>query len=211
MRPVFILCAGEAQRIGKLVFKQLLRVESGESILARMIRQVKTRGGTPIIVSHKDVFFEIFPDEWNFAPVAHRWVCETLESVIAHHFVQAHNIVLLGDVIYSRATMDRIFEAKAPTAVFGNEWEIYAITFQKGRVSFLQEAIRKAIKWEGEGKGKLRRVWQALYGLPQGDAFDKELLQHISSEDYTQDIDTWREYKIWRNKGHIRLDERKPQ
>jgi hypothetical protein len=209
MVPAFILCAGDAERIEK-AHKQLLQVEEGETILGRIIRQVESREGTPVIVSHNWDILNCFPDAQRIVPSARRWTCETLQSILGYAS-EDYNIILLGDVIYSKTTMDRIFEARSPTAVFGNEWEIYAITFQRGGVPFLQEAIRKAIEWEGEGKGKLRRVWQALYGLPQGTTYDKELLRHIGSEDYTQDIDTWTEYKTWRNKGHIRLDERRPQ
>lgn len=204
--PCFILCAGEARRFDG-VFKQLLPVGAGETFLGRIVRQAGNRARTPIIVTHHEKMFDTFPDVDFLLPIQKRWTCETLLSVIDSQMLQYRNIVLLGDVVYSKDSMDRIFRHQSPVAFWGNEWEIYALMFRQNGLSSLRRAIDAAVAWEGPGKGKLRRVWQVYYGLPQGDAFDKELLEYVGCEDYTRDIDTPDDYKAWLSKSKTRLDD----
>jgi hypothetical protein len=205
--PCFILCAGDAIRI-KGACKQLLDVGNGETILARIVRQVKARGGTPVIVTHNLTIVDAFPEEMRLIPAKRRWTCETLGSLLGLSVVQYCNVVLLGDVIYSKDAMDRIFRVNEPAVFFGNEWEIYALFFRRDGLPNLVKAVEKATAWGGEGKGKLRRVWQALYGLPQGDAFEEDLIEYVGSGDYTTDIDTKREYYVWLIKSKGRLDDK---
>lgn len=206
--PCFILCAGGATRIRGLP-KQLLLVDDKETILGRIIRQTKTRGGTPVIVTHNQLILNAFPDIQAAIPSKRRWTCETLQCILESNTLQYHNLVFLGDVIYSRDLMDRVFRYDLmPNVFWGNQWEIYALSFRKDGLPTLKSAVQAAIDWDGEGKGKLRRVWQALYGLPQGDAYDKDLIQHVGQDDYSGDVDTLRDYRIWLIKSKGRLDDK---
>lgn len=203
---VLILAAGEQKRwemSEPLYYKQLLDV-GGETIIARIERQVIQRGFFPRrITIHREL-----EDPWSYRPEYHRWTVETLLST--YYLWQSCTVVLLGDVIYSRATMDRIFKPhNQKLKVFGNEYEIYALSMvddalEKKYMDFgdvyfvnmttaLKASISHAESGVAKGGGKLRKFYQAYCGLNMtGNAIEWNVLHKV--DDYTHDVDNPEDY-----------------
>lgn len=206
-----ILAAGEQARweMDRYPFyKQLLDV-GGETIIARIWRQCRARGAEPCVITHSPELVQIL----SFKPERHRWTVETL--LATHELWQERTIVLLGDVVYSQAVMDRIFAPQEQELkVFGNEYEIYALSmrFQSNLVIapvlFWIGNIKRALNYAIEhaesgtpGGGKLRKFYQLYCGLdPDSDEIENEVLDRVSLQDYTRDVDTRKDYIQLQNK-----------
>lgn len=203
-----ILAAGEQARWEMErhpFYKQLLDV-GGETIIARIWRQCRLRGPRAIIVS-RNITLRMFGDGFKPYEGDCRWTVETLLST--HELWQERTIVLLGDVIYSRAVMGRIFAPQdQELKVFGNEYEIYALSMQFKNhppwsvdvIMALYKAIAHA-KTGTPGGGKLRKFYQIYCGLdPDSDEMENEVLDRVSLQDYTRDVDTRKDYIQLQNK-----------
>jgi len=194
-----ILAAGEQVR-WKMTeppyHKQLLDV-GGETIIERIWRQCRARGTEPAVITHKP---ELFAQILYKKPERRRWTVETLLST--YDLWQERVIVLLGDVVYSRAVMDRIFAPhQEPLKVYGNQYEIYAASFNEPYnkiVNTLEDAIVHAESGIARGGGKLRKFYQAYCGLNMtGNERENKVLNWV--DDYTQDVDNSGEYVILLN------------
>jgi len=203
-----ILAAGEQARWMGDGYKQLLRV-GDETIMGRVVRQCRERSIVPnIIVSCPDLYWagtKNMNAGWSiFDDLAqpHRWTVETLLSTRA--LWQSRTIVLLGDTVYSKATMDRIFNAPdQPLCVFGNLVEIYALVMRptdQHLTDVLCESIAYAERMvtvdDRKGHGKLRKFYQRYCGLDVSGPTDIEnkVLQWVDGLDYTRDVDLPRDY-----------------
>lgn len=200
-----ILAAGEQTRWEMdrhPFYKQLLDV-GGETIVARIERQSLERDFWPKRVTCHKALEAL----WSYVPKRHRWTVETLLST--HELWQGRTIILLGDVIYSQAVMDRTFAPQEQELkVFGNEYEIYALSMQFKNhppwsvdiIMALYTAIAHA-ESGAFGGGKLRKFYQIYCGLdPDSDAMENEVLDRVSLQDYTQDVDTKKDYIQLQNK-----------
>jgi choline kinase len=215
---VFILCAGNQIRFGdKEPPKQLLGLK-GETILGRQRRQVFERTKDyPIVVTHLDAIKTAADGIW-IVPSGHRWTCETFLST--SNFWLERNVILLGDVIYSKACMDEIMSCQRDITVFGNYFEMFAVSFSEDVATKVKYRLNKAIENTKKGIGgdaKIRRFYQAYCDLPMdGNAFEptvEEYMQHwrkywrkVSDgypftdtvfhyiHDWTRDIDSKSEY-----------------
>lgn len=167
---VLILAAGEQDRWkmdGPPYHKQLLDA-GGETIIARIVRQCQERGiMAPVVVTHHERIMKALPGTWVFKPNRRRWTVETLYST--RQMWRGRVIVLLGDVFYSSATMNKIFAVRtAPMRVFGNEYEIFALSFNEpynAIIAVLKLAIIHAESGIARGGGKLRKFYQIYCGL----------------------------------------------
>lgn len=202
MTTVLILAAGEQARWEKMYgIKQLRPVES-ESVIGRIQRQVRDRGHAAFVVTHNPTIIKV--SERTIMPRLREWIAETLRSTA--YMWTNRVIVLLGDVVYSKATMDLIINYDGPIRFWGNIGEIFAMSFNDEAVTQMFTAIDKAIyhaRFEG-GPGKLRKVYQAFVGLD----FEDNNIQHKVFEevhDYTRDFDV---EKDWRNFVHEVLNAR---
>lgn len=174
------------------IVKQLLSLKY-ECVIDRIIRQCNDRGYFPYVVSwNKDVLRRVMEE--------FRIETEKTETT-SHTFLKTRDywaertIILLGDVIYSKATMDGIFAVNKEIAVFGNVWEVFAVAFMDNLWDNVIEALNKSKK---HGLGKLRYFYKAYCGFEMdcpeqpGEVLEPVIFRY--TYDYTRDIDTLEEY-----------------
>lgn len=175
-----ILAAGEARRFNG-VKKQLLRLEDGYTIISRIIKQCQIRGVEPFVITH-DAEIGCVCQSW-YIPPKHSVTCETLLST--KPLWNERTIVLLGDVVYSKKTMDIIFNSNKGLRYFGDIYDIMAITFVKRYNNRLERALIDAIKFNN---GKLRFSYRSLIGVPMG---KEQTEQQLRDDEYFCYIDDW--------------------
>jgi hypothetical protein len=192
MTTVLVLASGEQARweIGQGI-KQFLPIEK-ESLITRIQRQVQDRGQVAVVVAHNPLILKV---SWAYYIIQkkeeRRWIAEAVKT--SRWSWESRVIILLGDVVYSKALMDSIFEYGGPVRFWGDLHEIYALGFDSRMFEKIEQALDKAIhhaEFQG-GPGKLRKVYQALAGY----TFDNNEIRHpyfeeVEHPDYTQDIDT---------------------
>jgi len=199
---VFILAAGQASRFFN-VPKQLLRVHGGKTVLKRIEDQVSNwTGRWPVVVTKNRDIIDSKDAYLIYQPRNNATTCNTFLSTAL--LWQERNIILLGDVWYTDATMRRIIEYHGPCGVFGNTWEIFAWSFD---VSVKEKVIAALLKGSlycphldtPAGGGKLRHAYRAYVGLPmddkekEGEAPDPIVFQYVT--DGTMDFDIPEEYQ----------------
>ena len=181
---VLILAAGEAKRFNG-VSKQLLRV-GDETILDRIIRQAKAKELQPLVSTTNEEIQEhlgVF-----HVPSKSATVCETFLSTLP--LWQKRTVILLGDVIYSNGTFNAVMDCTDPIRVFGNTWEIFAVTFDETVyvtvVKTLEEVIQK-------GLDKLRHFYKVYCGFePNCEEKEATPLEQVIFwyvHDWTNDMD----------------------
>lgn len=185
-----ILAAGEARRMnGKL--KQLLPM-GNTTIIGRTLTQLKSCQQRTIMVTHKSEIAACHHRVHD--PVKRDTVCDSLLS--AAHLWDDRTIVLLGDVVYSNDTFNRIMDCRDRIRVFGNTAEIFAIVFSSKEHAKVRAALRKASKHR---LGKLRYFYRQYCGLPvdmremRGHPPEARVFYRI--KDWTRDVDTPYHYK----------------
>lgn len=194
-----ILAAGKGTRWHGLPVKQLLDIINGEPLIMRIVRQVKARGRTPIVVTHhKSIADAVYPHANIYAPAKHDKTCETLLS--CKSLWGEHTPVLLGDTIYSKNIMDMILTRRRPITFFGDRWEIYALSFMREAWEEIEYGIQKAILHRA---GRLRYLYRALVGRKLDDQESEEELRaqpifhYMSWADWTTDIDKQDQYNLF--------------
>ena len=196
MTTVLILAAGEQARWeDDMGIKQLLPVEQ-ESVISRIQRQVRDRGFAAFVVTHHPQIIKV--SKRTIMPRERRWTAETLRSTA--YMWTSRVIVLLGDVVYSKAVMDSIINYDGAVRFWGNLHEIFALNFNDEAMTKMFTAIDKAIhhaEFQG-GPGKLRKDYQACVGV---DIEDNNIRQPYFEEDLppdnTKDFDTTGEWKAF--------------
>jgi len=181
-----ILAAGDQSRWEQdhdlgVSHKQLIDI-AGEKLIDRIVRQCRDRGREPLIITHHQAIVEAV--DASYCPVvSRRWTCDTL----LHSPWGWRTIVLLGDTLYSRTVMDRIFAAP----------EIYGLVFTREVYIQIIEALTAAIRHaEKGGPGKLRKFYQAYCGINlETNKMESEVLDWVCNvSDYTTDFDTPDDY-----------------
>lgn len=195
MTTVLILAAGEQARWeDDMGIKQLLPVEK-ESVIIRIQRQVRDRELAAFVVTHHPMIIKC--SERTIMPRARRWTAETLRSTA--YMWTAKVIVLLGDVVYSKAVMDSIINYDGAVRFWGNLHEIFALNFNDEAMTPMLTAIDKAVyhaEFKG-GPGKMRKIYQAFVGFDfEDNNINHMIFETVSIYDYTTDFDTAQE---WRN------------
>jgi len=198
VQQVLILASGEQNRWEREgnpnTRKQLLGV-GDETIIGRIVRQCCSRGATPLVITHHADIMEATQSVpfWPVRP--RRWTVETLLST--SDYWKNRTVVLLGDVIYSKAVIDRILACRDPIRVFGNELEIFGLSFSKPVWPNVAAALKIAIEHAKRGgPGKLRKFYQAYCGLDlNSDKMENRILDFVCHvTDYTMDVDTPQDY-----------------
>lgn len=203
---VIILCAGEQERWSAPAPKQLARVANNEVLLARTVRQCRSRfsGEDPLIVSHMASLRSF--SNCSIIPKKRRYITETLFST--HPLWGAvWTIVLLGDVYFSDETINTIISnrEKREYCFYGKVSEIFALTFTDKDVvaSNLVSVINNADN--SIGRGKLWELYYSLSGMPilksgegripMKEEFDEE--HYFTVKDNTEDFDTVEKHSQW--------------
>lgn len=190
-KKVIILAGGEAKRYMGLP-KQMVDI-CGEPLIHRICRQVVERGYGPIIATDNDTIIKYFIDLHRIHDTPMRFYSPDKGTVQygwmrTRPLWQKRVIMLWGDVIFSQATMDRIFDSKG-FCNFGSirQAETFAWGYDEcdyDRLLLASEAT-DYIEWH---------FYRYLIGIPlETTGYDTEIFQDI--KDYTTDIDYPLEYK----------------
>ncbi len=194
MTTVLILAAGEQARWEKAYGIKQFRPIEKEPLIIRTQRQVKDRGQMAFVITHNPEIARA--SKRILAPRARRWIAETLKSTA--HIWTERVIVLLGDVVYSKACMDAIVVYDGPIRFWGNLYEIFALSFDDRVMTEMFTAIDKAIyhaEYDG-GPGKLRKVYQAFVGLDfEDNEIHRDEFEEVLAPDYTRDFDSIKDWK----------------
>ncbi len=194
MTTVLILAAGEQARWEKAYGIKQFRPIEKEPVITRIQRQVQDRGQMAFVITHNPEIART--SKRVLAPRARRWIAETLRSTA--HIWTERVIVLLGDVVYSKACMDAIVVYDGPVRFWGNLYEIFALSFDDRVMTEMFTAIDKAIyhaEYDG-GPGKLRKVYQAFVGLDfEDNEIHRDEFEEVLAPDYTRDFDSIKDWK----------------
>jgi choline kinase len=200
-KQAFILAAGEQQRWPKdAPPKQLLHVGE-ERIILRMVRQVRQRRMPVITVALNDEIVEAgenpiwFPDD-------NSTVLSTMLST--QEAWRGQTIVLLGDVIYSKAAMDAIVAFEGRLRVFGNrqQAEVFAVSFSADAQDEVVRLTEQAIEYwlpYGADRVKIGGFYRAAVRADQGIPLQKidETEAFFEIDDYTNDVDSEDDYRTF--------------
>jgi choline kinase len=189
---VIILAAGAARRFGGMR-KQLLPI-GATTILERIINQSKEHCCCPTVAAYDNeiVMAAIRYGARVYRPEEREVTCDTILST--WELWKDRTIILLGDVVYSDDVMNKIFEYDGDFTVFGNTWEIFAMSFTRNNFGIVSASLKAASKYK---MGKIRYMYKNYVGLemdseeiegsPPGDNF-------IYVKDWTGDVDLYDEY-----------------
>jgi hypothetical protein len=206
MTRALILCAGKASRWNNFlgVPKQLAPVH-GETILDRCVRLLREQGIQDIhIVTHDERFrvagCGVFPPR----------CCEmTMDSFLSTKALWAERtLVLLGDVWFSEAAMQRIVSSPGRIALFGRpnfsrytgcaRPEMFGFAFAGAAADEVRRSAEAARHYRGYGAtpGKLWSFYYCITG-PRLRMWltEREIFQVI--DDFTNDFDSAMDYRWW--------------
>lgn len=209
MPTVFIMAAGEQSRWPRYhIPKQMLEVGQ-ETILQRQIRQVNREGLTPFVVTHRtSLTTHAFAsgDVHVIKPKDRRWLAESILST--QHEWEGPLIFLLGDVIFSKAAIDRVLRDHKIAKrfhIFGNNFECFALTAQPGTHQALKQHLRNSIAHAMQhpdypGNGKLWTIYRLMMNISIERHVvpgNNQVFRKIQ-DDVTQDMDTPQKYRKFR-------------
>lgn len=187
-----ILAAGNQKRWGEYPIKQLLPI-GNMTIIERTVKMCNDRGFRPTIATHRTEFDYLEAD--IFKPHDRRYTVDTLFSTC--FLWDDRTCILLGDVIYSHNILDMTFGCQDKFRAFGNEWEIFSLSFSdKVKTNVLQkllDTIRQAEN--GKHKGTLRNFCQNLFGVEGPIHHLPHFTKICHFNDYTNDVDSPEEYE----------------
>jgi len=198
---VLIMAAGDAARYNSIE-KQLLPIHGNETIIGRQIRQIERSGHDPIVVTHSPTIAAYAPTV--FMPHRRKTLCDSILS--SRRWWRGETKILLGDVIFTRYGIDMVLATrpKQPVTVFGNEAELYAMSFMPSAYDQVARCLDIARHHRCSASvGKMRYFYKEYTGLPiYGGDLEHQILSWLRDE--TNDIDSPEEYKttmaLW-NKG----------
>lgn len=180
---IFLLAAGEAERHNG-GNKAALMV-GNETVLERTVRLCAPWRHVFRIVTHRPDISH--PSVSSMVPEGRRWVTETLFSTSRlWQFMPV--IVLLGDVYYTEAAIERIFST-GHTAAFGHDCHIHALRIQPESFNDVQASLKRCVEAAEKhprhhGAGKL---WTFVQCTPNTSTID--------FEDETTDFDSPQEHR----------------
>lgn len=180
---VLILSAGEAKRWAGWA-KQLAPLWDGETVLSRMVRQVRSHGLEPTIVARDPEIFEVAT-----APIFHPGPTSSVfeTAALCRHLWAEETTLLLGDVVFTDAVIaDTLASPGNSLRIFTNPRETYALSFGIA----IQDQVENAL-WhharlaEAGGKRPLRELRDTV--APSS---------WVIVKDRTDDIDSPEKYEL---------------
>ena len=194
--PILILAAGTEvaweKKIGTA--KQLLPMD-GDTVLGRIIRQVRERGVEPILVTHREDFVNTAKDVVHYEPASRNTIADTILNT--QDLWAGQTVILLGDTVFGNATLNMILAHRGPFTAFGNSSEIFAFSFNDDShehfISTLEKTIADPHCWKAS-------PWQ-IYRIYCGKRPDQSYIDKYTFEfarDATGDIDSLQEYNAMR-------------
>jgi len=203
---IIIMAAGKAERCDIQMPKQLLTIPENETILGRLVRQVRRYRVEPIVIvrDHQLVGY----CTWNHIPFR---TASGQPHSLCHDILGTSDlwldrtIVLLGDVIFTADGIEQCMTNTSQVGLIGNTAEMYALCFDyhaKSDVLRCLELGRDSS--DNSSVGKLRYFYEHFAGIKlYSGTFEIDILSWLW--DATNDIDTMDEYvqtvRNW-NKGY---------
>ena len=199
-KSVLILCAGVQSRWGNIKIPKQLLHAGEETLLDRIVRQVRDRGAEPVIVTHLEELQR--PGVRCVCPKNRRWKAESLLD-LKDSWGSYVTLVLLGDVIYQGHVMNRIFDHDGIDMFFGNYAEIFAYYFHNNVTvkGYLNDVIQRCLN--SPDKGTLHSLFRAYIGEFTRPSIERHkdrsnVFTHVTGDGgWTRDIDTPEEYELF--------------
>jgi len=146
-----ILAAGEHRRWKGSIPKQL--VDIGEiPLIVRTIRQVQALDVPVVVVTHQPEITRTVNGVGGatvYVPAARRFTVETLLHTKALWATQT--IILLGDVLYSMESLEKLTEAPERLTVIKNSTDLLALTWTRAQNPLVELALTRAIQASEKG------------------------------------------------------------
>ena len=213
MNTVIIMAQGQQTRLPsldqpkqKLTIDEVLysgRVYRPISILHRIINQVVERGPHPFVIGPQELELETYQKGLVYTLVD-PGEC-ILSGILASQllFGEERTVILLGDVVYSNAAMERVLSCDLPLFFAGtetispSEGEIFAFGFSRSVQRQVTEALRKSPCLDHQGahvdyKGQPGHLRQLIRTLRNNGA----VVDYLVIDDWTNDIDTEEDLRL---------------
>lgn len=205
-----ILAAGTQERWNMRRTPRNMRVKQmidigGEPLILRTIRQLRQRNCNPIMVTNNGTISG--ESITSFQPANCERVIDTLNST--KDIWEGSVLIVLGDVCFSKSTMDLMTEGKEDFKIFGYferphidpvlnykpGWrEIYSLTFRPKEYKSVKKALRIAINNIRAKKLKdFYNAYRLINGIENDCVLDDITFTNIT--DYTQDFDWYPTYE----------------
>jgi hypothetical protein len=112
---------------------------------------------------------------------------------------RGQTIVLLGDVIYSKAAMDEVMAFEGRLRVFGRQGEIFAVSFEHAAADEMCRLAQQAIDYwlpHGPDKVKVGGLFRAAVRADQSIPIQSvpKTKAYSLVDDYTNDVDSRFQY-----------------
>lgn len=200
-KRIFILAAGEGQRWAvngaDVPAKQLVPFK-GEPLILRTLNQIERLFGSHlaspevVVVARRNEIREVVrPPAWVFFPLEFDQAIDTLAST--EPLWMNRNVVLLGDVLYTDAALEKIVNCPDRLQFFGSMIEIYGLTFVQ-HVTFWDALNRVRFDARHGGPGKLGTFYNAYCNQPFHMPYRDEFFTFIT--DKTRDLDRPDDYEL---------------
>lgn len=192
-----IPCGGDQSRWNGPGRKQLIEID-GAPLLERTLRQVRQRYSESDIrvLADVDEIVRLWPSA--FMPEQHRTLCESLNSMPVD---RDRVTILLGDVLFTDAALDRIAtdERNPQTTFYGADFEIYAINLSAEELRRLSSEV--VASSDPEVLGKLWNLYYVhAYGKPLVKPHDWAVHESfVKIKDGTQGFDRYDQYVAYLN------------
>ena len=224
MTHALIYCAGDGIRWADGKPKQLAPVPpDNRPLLLRTVRQLHIRGIPLVIVTHDEAL--AVGDEPVFAPMARRWLVESIKS--SAPLWKGQMIGLLGDVFFEDKDMDTICAADG-LHWFGRKYrsrftngppEVFAFSWDEETAPRVLRSMDVAIRdaeavppdreaITGGMRMPLGSLWQPyryIAGIPMDlHEFESSGLW-VDMDSFTDDFDTQAHYRQWLARYNARI------
>lgn len=198
---VLILCAGLLNAWEGEEPRQLRKI-GNETVLGRIIRQVREKGHEPIIVTGREDIKAATPDLAHYDPTHCRTIAETW--LYTRELWREQTVILLGDAIYGKSTAQKTLEYRGTMKMVGNAAEIFAFTFPVGEHDKIARVLYEVNR--DTTKGSAWEIYRHFCGAPYDQGF-KEAQVFQPTWDRTCDLDSQREWldalkhydSVWKN------------
>ena len=205
-----ILAAGNQDRWNMRRTPRNMRVKQmidigGEALISRTIRQLNHRKCRPIMVTNNGSISGL--SVTSFQPADCRRVIDTLSST--SEIWEGSVLVVLGDVCFSKSTMDLMTRGTEDFKIFGYferphidpvleykpGWrEIYALTFRPKEYNAVKRALKIVVSHTKAKKLKdFYNAYRMIKGIENDCVLDDSTFENIT--DYTQDFDWYPTYE----------------
>lgn len=214
-RTVIIVAAGEGTRWGDYLGKpkHMVKIEKGEPIINRTIRQVKSHEADLVIYAKEPKIWGLKTEKPKNNP---EWgEANKLFSSLDSWNKEGRTIILFGDTYFTESAMDTIMQHdKNGFWVFGRAFnskitgkpygEIFALSFypeDREKLFFALERVSKLEERAVIDKANVWAVYRAMMKLPD-DIMNDHIVggNFVNIDDWTEDFDLPRDYDVFRKR-----------